>query len=139
MMTQEGMAVKFCKPTAAYECEILGYLQADPDTQTGKTNEFIICKKTDKNKGTWEIDIRSNNLTGTSMTTDKFKEKAANASGEFFTWGSPFNPSAGDARRTEYRFYHESGDPNKIEIYTVGRDSEGNALEPKTLVVGWLN
>ena len=82
---------------------------------------ILIFKKKD------EVIIRSNWLTGTSIDQKKFESKITDE--EYFTWGSPFVPKGSDPRVTEYRFYHKNGKPSKIEIFTIGRDKDGNAIK----------
>jgi hypothetical protein len=54
-------------------------------------------------------------------------------------WGQPFKPyNAQDRRRIEYRFYQKDGKPQKIELYVVARDKDGQAKEPKTLEIPWM-
>lgn len=134
---QEDMQKKYCTSSATEKCECLGYLEGYDDILRS-AYAFTICKVSYLKAGDYEIVIRSNLVTGTSLTKEKARELAKTADKEYFTYGKPFDASdPAENRHIEYRFYQQNGEPTAIEIFLVTRDNQGNAKSPKTVKVPW--
>jgi len=107
------------------------------DEVENKNYAFIVFCITDLNTGKSEVRIRSNVLTGTSLSTEKARVLAKKAQ-KAGTRGNPFTPAGKlDKRQVEYRFYQEKGEPTAVEIFIVTRDVERKAKEPKILKIDW--
>lgn len=101
---------------------------------------FVLWKETDAGSREWRVRLKSSQTTGVVFEPDAMKRKAreVGARGEaFFTWGAGIDPSAGDARKIEYRVHQAEGRPAAIEVVVVMRKFDGSAGESKTLRVEW--
>ena len=127
--------------------EELGYLEGEDAFvhQEQGVYAFVVytrkAKKGEPGKKKRELVIRSNLLTGLTITPERGKSLAAQLEEKgdaWRNWGGPFKPAGpDDARRIEYRFHQKDGKPEKISIYLVTRDEKRKAKEPKVLEVAW--
>jgi len=101
---------------------------------------FVIWKETDVGSGEWRVRLKSSQTTGVVFEPDAMTRKAreTGSRGEaYFTWGTGIDPSAGDARKIEYRVHQIEGRPAAIEVVVVMRKFDGSAGESKSLRVDW--
>jgi len=137
---KQKMAESYCKSSEPYKAEVMGYLE-EKDDVLNLYYAFLVCKTTNLNTGELEMKIRSNILTGTSLTSAQaleFSEKAVGEGKAYVIRGSPFVPEGAlDKRKIEYRLNQENGKPVSLEILLILRNSDRTAKPEKTLSIDW--
>lgn len=137
---KQSLEGKYCKSSEPYQDTVLGYLE-QKDEILNQWYAVIVCKEKNLNTGNFEVKIRSDIITGTSLDENsalEFSKKAELEGKNYFIRGDPFTPEGKlDKRRIEYRFYQENGIPQSIEVFMVLRNSDRTAKPEKTLSIDW--
>lgn len=137
---RQKMAGSYCSSSEPYKAEVMGYLE-EKDDVLNMYYAFLVCKTTNLNTGEWELKVRSETVTGTSLTNAQAIQLSAQAQEkgkEYFTRGAPFTPEGNlDKRKIEYRIRQAGGKPIALEILLVLRNSDRTAKPEKTLSIDW--
>ena len=135
-------AIPLPKSSASITYEQLGYVDSF-DAVVDRLYALLIYKDTRTNNGKWVVRIKGSVTAGSVFDPDNrgFENSIRKAQAhdkEYLVWGFNLTPSDNDPRLVENRlFFNEDGEPVRIEVHLITRDSDNNALPEKVTNVDW--
>ena len=137
-MTTATQLLAAPESTADMKVTPLAYLDAY-DAMLNDDYAWVAYRETEAS-GAWRVRIKARHLTGVVFEPAMMQSNARSTGAQgkpFFTWGNGMEPSAGDARRVEYRVHVEGGKPAAIEIVAQMRKADGTADAAKSVRFAW--